>query len=203
MTHYSPPRNPYQIIPCGEYTLKLMGKLLIPLFSPVTRSVSSSISFIMERKSMNFFPLQCKNSPYSVGPLISCRISGLLVTIPDPRGRKSLDWFEINIWLLVLVLAFKLTFQRNFPALMIFPQIGHPLQLFVEGQCCWTPRAGWRHPASCSWWGWAAPSRSCPPTLSGCICFSCNSSRDGWNHETGDSPVPPQTINKISWGWTG
>ena len=77
-------------LPCGEYTLRLIGRFEMPFDVPVTLSVSSSISFMMERKSMNFLPLQCKNSPYSVGPLMSCRMRGRLVTIPEPRGRKSL-----------------------------------------------------------------------------------------------------------------
>lgn len=77
-------------LPCGEYTLKLMGKFEMPLLLPVILSVSSSISFLMARKSMNFCPLQWRNSPYSVGPLISCKIRGRRVTMPEPRGRKSL-----------------------------------------------------------------------------------------------------------------
>ena len=72
-----------------------MGRFEIPLFDPVMRSVSSSISFIISLKFMNFFPLQCKNSPCSDCPLISCSIRGRLVTIPLPRGRKSL--MEIKI----------------------------------------------------------------------------------------------------------
>ena len=77
-------------VPCGEYTLRLIGRFEMPFDVPVTLSVSSSISFMMDKKSMNFLPLQCKNSPYSVGPLISCRMRGRRVTIPEPRGRKSL-----------------------------------------------------------------------------------------------------------------
>ena len=74
-----------------------MGRLDIPLFDPVMRSVSSSISFIISLKFMNFFPLQCKNSPCSDGPLISCSMRGRLVTIPLPRGRKSLVEMEIRL----------------------------------------------------------------------------------------------------------
>ena len=77
-------------LPCGEYTLKLIGKFEMPLEEPVTLSVSSSISLRIDKKSINFLPLQCRNSPYSVGPLINWRISGRLVTIPFPLGRKSL-----------------------------------------------------------------------------------------------------------------
>ena len=58
-------------LPCGEYTLRLMGKFEIPLLEPVTRSVSSSISLRISSKFINFLPLVCKNSPYSVFPLIN------------------------------------------------------------------------------------------------------------------------------------
>ena len=51
--------------PWGEYTLRLIGRLLMPLLLPVTRSVSASISFMMAAKSINFWPLQWRNSPYS------------------------------------------------------------------------------------------------------------------------------------------
>lgn len=78
-------------LPFGENTRKLMGILEIPLLLPVTRSVSSSISFRTSAKSTNFFPLQCKNSAHSVLALINCKINGRRVTIPDPRGKKSLD----------------------------------------------------------------------------------------------------------------
>lgn len=44
-----------------------MGTGEIPLLEPVTRSVSASISKRISSKSVNFFPLQCRNSPYSVG----------------------------------------------------------------------------------------------------------------------------------------
>lgn len=52
-------------LPWGEYTLKLMGKLEIPLLVPVRRSVSASISLRISSKSPKIFPLQCRNSPYS------------------------------------------------------------------------------------------------------------------------------------------
>jgi hypothetical protein len=39
--------------------------LEMPLFMPVTRSVSSSISLRTNSKSVNIRPLQCKNSAYS------------------------------------------------------------------------------------------------------------------------------------------
>ena len=77
-------------LPWGEWTLRLMGRLEIPLLEPVTRSVSFSISFRISVKLINFWPFAWRNSPYSVGPLISWRIKGRLVTIPFPRGRKSL-----------------------------------------------------------------------------------------------------------------
>ena len=78
-------------LPFGENTRKLMGIFEIPLLLPVTRSVSSSISFRTSLKSVNFFPLQCKNSAHSVLALINCKINGRRVTIPEPRGKKSLD----------------------------------------------------------------------------------------------------------------
>lgn len=52
-------------LPLGEYTLRLMGTGLIPLLCPVIRSVSASISWRTSSKSVNFFPLQCRNSAYS------------------------------------------------------------------------------------------------------------------------------------------
>lgn len=115
-------------VPCGEKTLRLMGMGEMPLFAPVTRSVSASISWRTSSKSVNFFPLQCRNSAHSVESrrhgkdthththrflthmhvnhtqilkvretaspvlaLMSCRTRGLRVTMPDPRGRKSLE----------------------------------------------------------------------------------------------------------------
>jgi hypothetical protein len=42
-----------------------MGIEEMPLFIPVTRSVSASISCRTSSKSVNFFPLQCRNSAYS------------------------------------------------------------------------------------------------------------------------------------------
>lgn len=53
-------------LPCGEYILKLIGTEEMPLFIPVTLSVSTSISWRTSSKSVNFFPLQCRNSAYSV-----------------------------------------------------------------------------------------------------------------------------------------
>lgn len=52
-------------LPCGEYILKLIGTEEMPLFIPVTLSVSTSISWRTSSKSVNFFPLQCRNSAYS------------------------------------------------------------------------------------------------------------------------------------------
>jgi len=45
-------------LPLGEYTLKFIGILEIPLLDPVIRSVSFSISRLISSKSENFFPLQ-------------------------------------------------------------------------------------------------------------------------------------------------
>ena len=42
--------------PFGEYTLKLMGLDEMPLFVPVSRSVSSSISRRTSSKFVNVFP---------------------------------------------------------------------------------------------------------------------------------------------------
>lgn len=105
-----------RLIPCGEVTLRLMGMLEMPLLLPVTRSVSSSISLRTISKSVKILPLQCTNSAYSAKrqitlvtrdwrtdirqntaadlpclPLISCNTRGRLVTIPEPRGKKSLQ----------------------------------------------------------------------------------------------------------------
>lgn len=52
-------------LPCGEYTLRLIGIGEMPLLEPVILSVSASISARTSSKSTNFFPLQCKNSAYS------------------------------------------------------------------------------------------------------------------------------------------
>ena len=46
---------------CGENILRLMGRLEMPLFLPVTRSVSAWISLQMASKFENFLSLQCKN----------------------------------------------------------------------------------------------------------------------------------------------
>ena len=59
--------------------------------------------------------------------------------LQNPRGRKSLTWLKYNV---KLVISFKLTFQQNFQALKISPQIGHQPQQFVEDLCCWTHQAG-------------------------------------------------------------
>lgn len=137
------------LLPWGENTRRLMGTGDMPLLAPVTRSVSASISWRTSSKSVNFFPLQWRNSAHSdrrkqkrreprlvmltrrgedfkkkqndfngrrasvyvwvwalsmvvcvgvkmcVNPpaleLLSCRTRGLRVTMPDPRGRKSLQ----------------------------------------------------------------------------------------------------------------
>ena len=100
-------------LPCGEYTLKLIGKFEMPLEEPVTLSVSSSISLRIDKKSINFLPLQCRNSPYSVGPLINWRISGRLVTIPFPLGRKSLKLQSKICFFFFLFLGFLLFFQSG------------------------------------------------------------------------------------------
>ena len=107
-------------LPCGEYTLKLIGKFEMPLEEPVTLSVSSSISLRIDKKSINFLPLQCRNSPYSVGPLINWRISGRLVTIPFPLGRKSLKiqskicFFFLSIFRILAF--FSVWGSTNFPS---------------------------------------------------------------------------------------
>lgn len=61
-------------LPFGEYTLKLIGMLDMPLLEPVTRSVSASISRRTSSKSTNFFPLQCRNSAYSVNQKTYCHV---------------------------------------------------------------------------------------------------------------------------------
>lgn len=74
-----------------------MGMFDIPLLLPVIRSVSPSISFLISSKSVNFLPLQCRNSPNSAWPLINWRMRGRRVTMPEPRGRKSL-WESRMKW---------------------------------------------------------------------------------------------------------
>lgn len=53
------------VLPLGEWIRRLMGTGEIPLLDPVTLRVSASISWQISSKSVNFFPLQCRNSPYS------------------------------------------------------------------------------------------------------------------------------------------
>lgn len=83
----------------GLYILKLMGSLLIPLFCPATRNVSASISFRISAKSVNLLSVWrnwaysgnggCGASSGGKGVCINWSTSGLRVTIPCPRGRKS------------------------------------------------------------------------------------------------------------------
>lgn len=94
----------------GEYIRRLIGAGDMPAFLPVFRSVSLTISSLILLKSKNFCPGMCKNSPHSStfaslsevastpltpfacsceggARLMSCRMSGRLVTMPVPRGR--------------------------------------------------------------------------------------------------------------------
>uniref|UniRef100_A0A0A8YU90 Uncharacterized protein n=1 Tax=Arundo donax TaxID=35708 RepID=A0A0A8YU90_ARUDO len=92
-TFVSPGRSiSVKLTTCGEYILKWMGTFDIALVLPVMRSVSSAISFLTAAKSVNRLRGAWRNSAYSCPPsvLCSCSTRGLLVTIPDPRGRKSL-----------------------------------------------------------------------------------------------------------------
>jgi hypothetical protein len=92
---------------CGEYILRFIGDRLIPLLFPAILAVSFSISRFTSWNSVNLrFGIWWNSahsscvanaaavcacvSSSSVGMLMSCRMSGLLVTIPLPRGRKSL-----------------------------------------------------------------------------------------------------------------
>ena len=84
----------------------------MPPLRPVLASVSLTISSRILLKSWNFWPGMCRNSPHSstldslsvvskssdtpfacafgiAARLMSCRMSGRLVTIPVPRGRLS------------------------------------------------------------------------------------------------------------------
>lgn len=74
-----------------------MGSLLMPLFCPATRNVSCSISRRISSNSVKRLSI-CRNWPHSLyvcvgesgtGVWMSWRTSGRLVTIPEPRGRKS------------------------------------------------------------------------------------------------------------------
>lgn len=89
-----------------------MGMFEIPLLLPVTRSVSSSISLRTSAKSTNFLPLQCRNSAHSVGPYMSWRISGRRVTMPEPRGKKSLAEIK-KLWIELLSRLFSRRLLRN------------------------------------------------------------------------------------------
>jgi len=88
----------------GLKIFRWMGSLLIPLFKPATRAVSASISLRTASKSVNLCPGEWRNSAHSGSRaaswgerssedepiLISWRTSGRRVTMPEPRGRKSL-----------------------------------------------------------------------------------------------------------------
>ena len=70
---------------------------------------------------MNFCPFAWRNSPYSTCPLISWRIRGRLVTIPEPRGKKSLkvegiDRIIIPFSKLYFYLPTKFSKTEDFPA---------------------------------------------------------------------------------------
>ena len=52
--------------PWGEKTRRLIGRDEIPLLLPVSLSVSATISFLTSSKSVNFLPLQWRNSANSV-----------------------------------------------------------------------------------------------------------------------------------------
>ena len=79
----------------GEQIFNRICLSLTPLFTPVVRSVSASISSRIASKSVNISPGRCKNSPHSVGPsraagvCTSCNSNGRRVQISGPRGRKS------------------------------------------------------------------------------------------------------------------
>lgn len=86
-----------------------MGAGEMPALRPTLAAVSRSISSRILLKSKNFCPGMCRKSPHSsafaalsvlasislstpfdwpvAGRLMSCRMSGRRVTIPDPRGR--------------------------------------------------------------------------------------------------------------------
>ena len=71
----------------------MIGSALISLLLPHLRSVSTSISSLALKKSVNLSPGLCANSIHSyaaVGVFISWIMIGLLVTILVPLGRKSL-----------------------------------------------------------------------------------------------------------------
>ena len=95
----------------GEYIRRLIGAGEMPALRPVFESVSLTISSLILLKSKNFCPGMCRNSPHSstfaalsvvaISPLtpfvcglsaggdllMSCRMSGRLVTMPVPLGR--------------------------------------------------------------------------------------------------------------------
>lgn len=88
-----------------ENIFKLIGSTQIPLLAPAILSVSSSISLRMSLKSLNILFFVCKNTPHSsnsrvpsrallcslssLGQYTSCKINGLLVTIPVPLGKND------------------------------------------------------------------------------------------------------------------
>mmetsp|Transcript_10194 Transcript_10194/g.25273 ORF Transcript_10194/g.25273 Transcript_10194/m.25273 type:complete len:215 (+) Transcript_10194:1375-2019(+) len=79
---------------CGEKMRSRIGSAdtrFEPPF-PSFRSVSASISWRISPKSVNFLSGRWRNSPHSASAsatCTSCSSSGRLVTIPEPRGRKS------------------------------------------------------------------------------------------------------------------
>lgn len=141
--------------PWGLNTRRFIGTGEMPLFAPVTRSVSSSISFRTWSKSTNLWPFLCRNSAYSLSEnniiyeikpllvsLMSWRMSGLLVTIPLPRGKKSLN-FE-NIFRLTCKI---LTSQQNSQVQMICRHSGHQQQRFEVNQNLMLCQVVQMHPA--------------------------------------------------------
>lgn len=77
-----------------EYTVSLIGSSTIPREDPATLLVSSMILWQTYEKSKYLFPLSTSNTAYDFSFFLASRwtslsSSGLLVTTPDPLGKKS------------------------------------------------------------------------------------------------------------------
>jgi hypothetical protein len=116
---------------CGLYILSDIGNLLTPLFCPATRKVSCSISLRISSKSVNRLSTW-RNWPHSVygsafgdgssgnGVCMSWRTSGLRVTMPVPRGRKSRPTILLNV---EFYEVWTVTTGRTFLGHLTFPTI--------------------------------------------------------------------------------
>lgn len=77
-----------------EYIVSLIGSSTIPSVDPATLLVSSIILWHTSEKSKYLFPWSISNTPYDFYLVLPSRWTslnsrGLLVTTPEPLGKKS------------------------------------------------------------------------------------------------------------------